>query len=106
MEKQYKLYASKTTQVPSGVEFSIVPCCSAGRYMLVYTDKELDGSFKEIDENIKLEQEERSWVTQCKLTINSRAVKEQEETYAELLNGFCDKLAEELKNEQGKAKKQ
>lgn len=105
MEKQYKLYAAKTTQVPDGVEFSLVPCCSAGRYMLVYTDKELDSSFKEISENVTLEQEERSWLTGCKLQINARAMKEQEEAYATMLEGFCDKLAEELDKEQGKVKK-
>ena len=105
MSKTYHLYASKTIQVPDGVEFSLVPMCAGGRYMLVYTDKELDNSFKEIGENVTLEQEERSWVTQCKFILNARAMKEQEEAYASVLDGFCDTLSEELKKEQGKVKK-
>lgn len=104
MEKQYKLYAGRTLKVPSEVEFSLVPICANGRYMLVYTDKKLDDTFKKIDENIKLEQEERAWLTECKLQINVRAMKENEEAYAEMLNGFCDKLTEELKVEQEKAR--
>lgn len=99
MEKQYKLYAGRTLQVPSGVEFSLVPICANGRYMLVYTDKKLDVPFKEIDENIKLEQEERAWLTGCKLQINARAMKQNEQEYAEMLNSFCDKLEEELEVE-------
>lgn len=100
MSNTYKLYASKTMQVPSGVECSLIPMCASGRYMLVYTDKKLGAPFKEIDENIKLEQEERAWLTKCKLQINARAMKENEEAYAEMLDEFCDKLAEELKVEQ------
>ena len=105
MSKTYHLYASKTIQVPDGVEFSLVPCCASGRYMLVYTDKELDSSFKEIGENVTLEQEERSWLTGCKLQINARAMKEQEEAYASVLDGFCAELEKQLKQEQQEVKK-
>lgn len=102
MNNTYKLYASKTLQVPNGVEFSLVPICASGRYMLVYTNKKLDDTFKEINENVKLEQEERSWLTGCKLQINARAMKEKEQEYAELLDNFANALEEELAKEKNR----
>lgn len=106
IRKQYKLYASRNLQAPSGIEFSLIPCCSNGKYILIYTDKQLDNSYKEINPNTKLEPEERTWLAECnaelvrkKIETNVNTMKENEEEYATMLNKFCDKLAEELKVE-------
>lgn len=104
--KPYKLYAVKTNAIPDGalkdIEFSLIPTCSNGRYCLIFTDKQLPEKFREIGAEVPLSDEERKFVAQCKATVNSRYMRENETEYAELLSEFCEKLSEELEVEKKK----
>ena len=96
----YKLYATKTGEIPEGVEFSLRPCNTD--YLLVFTDKELGKPFVEIPPETELTEQERQFVARCKLEVNKRAIEQNEASYLEFMNSFCDNLenalAEEKKN--------
>ena len=97
----YKLYATKTGEIPDGVEFSLRPYNT--NYLLVFTDKELGKPFVEIPPETKLTEQEQAFVTRCKAIINKRALEANKE-YAEVLNGFLDSLEKELRAEKKKSK--
>lgn len=98
-QTKYRLYASRNLTVPDGVEYSLIPSCCGGRYILLYTDKVLENGYKQLDESVNLEQEERAWLTSVKIAVNNRYLAEHEEEYTELFNGFCDSLEKELAEE-------
>ena len=98
----YKLYATKTGEIPDGVEFSLRPCNTD--YLLVFTDKELKKPFVEIPPETELTEQEQAFVTRCKFEVNKRALEAHQEEYAEPLNGFLDSLEKEIKAEKKKAK--
>ena len=97
----YKLYATKTGEIPDGVEFSLRPCNTD--YLLVFTDKELKKPFVEIPPETELTEQEQAFVTRCKAIINKRHIDEHQEEYTEVLNGFLDSLEKEIKAEKKKA---
>ncbi len=99
---KYNLYASRNLTVPDGVEFSLIPSCSQGRYILLYTDKVLENGYKRLDESVNLEQEERAWLTSVKLAINNAYLKEHEQEYAEAFNEFANALENALAEEKKK----
>ena len=96
----YRLYATKTGEIPDGVEFSLRPCNTD--YLLVFTDKELKKPFVEIPPETELTEQEQAFVTRSKAIINKRHIDEHQEEYAEALSGFLDSLEEELKAEKKK----
>ena len=98
----YKLYATKTGEIPEGVEFSLRPYNV--NYLLVFTDKELKKPFVEIPPETELTEQEQAFVARCETIINKRHIDEHQEEYAEALNGFLDSLEAELKAEKKKAK--
>ena len=93
----YKLYATKTGEIPEGVEFSLRPCNTD--YLLVFTDKELGKPFVEIPPETELTEQERQFVMQCKLIINKRELIAHREEYTDFVNGFLDSLEEQLKGQ-------
>lgn len=105
-ESNYNLYASRNLKLPDGVDFSLIPICSNGKYILLYTDKELGEGYVKIDESVKLEDEEKAWLAQAKIAVNTSFMQEHEEEYTEALNGFLDALSKELSAESKKAKEQ
>lgn len=102
---KYKLYAIYTKHLAKdalkGFEYSLV---ANNRYALVFTDRELTEPYKQIQDGVTLEKNERAWLTECKLKINAKAVKENESEYGEVLNEFAIALEKELKAEQKKLK--
>lgn len=108
-EQKYRLYAIKTVDLPKdglkAFEFSL---CANERYALVYCDRTLGEPFRELPEDIPLEDDEKKWKEECERTIlgekikkNVECMQEHESEYSQLLNSFFDKLEEELKKEQG-----
>ena len=97
----YKLYATKTGEIPEGVEFSLRPCNTD--YLLVFTDKELKKPFVEIPPETKLTEQEQAFVARSKAIINKRHIDEHQEEYAEALNGFLDSLEKEMRAEKKKS---
>ena len=98
---KYKLYATKTGEIPEGVEFSLRPCNTD--YLLVFTDKELGKPFVEIPPETELTEQERQFVARCKLEVNKWAI-EQNESYLEFMNSFCDNLENALAEEKANVK--
>ena len=98
----YRLYATKTGEIPDGVEFSLRPCNTD--YLLVFTDKELGKPFVEIPPETELTEQEQAFVTRCKAIINKHYIDEHKEEYTEFLNSFCDNLEKEIKAEKKKSK--
>ena len=96
----YRLYATKTGEIPEGVEFSLRPYNVT--YLLVFTDKELKKPFVEIPPETELTEQEQAFVTRSKAIINKRALEAHKEEYTEVLNGFLDSLEAELKAEKKK----
>ncbi len=90
----YKLYATKTGEIPDGVEFSLRPY--GADYLLVFTDMELDKPFIEIPPETPLTAQERQFVTRCKLIVNKRYVDEHKDEYAEMLDSFFSELEKQL----------
>lgn len=95
---KYHLYASRTQQVPNGVEYSFTP--SHKKYTLVYSDKEVQG-FTLIPEDTPLTTEETAFIAKAKLAINAKYMSDHKDEYAEFLTGFLERLEIEL----AKAKK-
>lgn len=105
--KKYHLYAGLVQDIPHGVKYSCIP--SHHQYLLVYTDiplAEKDGFILQ-DENaeMSLNREEKSWLTACKLEINTQAMREREKEYSSALMDYFDKVEEALK-EQKRQKEQ
>lgn len=104
-QPKYKLYAIYTKYLAKdelkGFEYSLV---ANNRYALVFTDRELTEPYKQIQDGVMLEKNERAWLTECKLKVNVNAVKENESEYSEVLNEFAIALEKELKAEQEKLK--
>lgn len=104
-DQKYHLYAIRTAALPQGAlkgfEYSLV---ANNRYALVFTDRELTEPYKQIQDGVTLEKNERAWLTECKLKVNANAVKENESEYSEVLNEFAIALEKELKAEQEKLK--
>ena len=102
---KYKLYAIYTKHLAKdalkGFEYSLV---ANNRYAWVFTDRELTEPYKQIQDGVTLEKNERAWLTECKLKVNTNAVKENESEYSEVLNEFAIALEKELKAEQEKLK--
>lgn len=106
-QPKYKLYAIYTKHLAKdelkGFEYSLV---ANNRYALVFTDRELIAPYKQIQDGVTLENNERVWLTECKRKIteakikqNVAYMKEHEDEYSEFLNQFCDRLTEELEKE-------
>ena len=98
----YKLYATKTGEIPDGVEFSLRPCNTD--YLLVFTDKELKKPFVEIPPETELTEQEQAFVTRCKAIINKRHIDEHEEQYFGFMNDFNDNLDRAIKEAKSKGK--
>lgn len=100
---KYKLYAIYTKHLAKdelkGFEYSLV---ANNRYALVFTDRELTEPYKQIQNGVTLEKNEREWLLSCKFAVNNRAMKENESEYSEVLNEFAIALEKELKAEQEK----
>ena len=101
-QPKYNLYASRNLTVPDGVEYSLIPSCSGGRYILLYTDKVLENGYKQLNESVNLEQEERAWITSVKIAVNNRYLAEHESEYAEAFNEFANALEQALAEEKKK----
>lgn len=104
-QKPYKLYAIRTADLTNnalkGFKYSLV---ANNRYALVFTDRELTEPYKQIQDGVRLEKNEREWLLSCKFAVNNRAMKENESEYSEVLNEFAIALEKELKAEQEKLK--
>ena len=100
----YRLYATKSGEIPEGVEFSLRPYNV--NYLLVFTDKELGKPFVEIPPETELTEQEQAFVTRCKAIINQRYLNEHKEEYMEALKAFLDSLEEELKAERKKTEEE
>ena len=96
----YKLYATKTGEIPEGAEFSLRPCNTD--YLLVFTDKELKKPCVEIPPETELTEQERQFVAHCKLVVNKRYLEQYATVYTPVLDEFCDRLEEELRAEKEK----
>lgn len=100
---KYKLYAIYTKHLAKdelkGFEYSLV---ANNRYALVFTDRELIAPYKQIQDGVTLEKNERAWLTECKLKVNAKAIKENESEYSVLLNDFVGVLEKELAEESKK----
>lgn len=96
----YKLYATKTGEIPEGVEFSLRPCNTD--YLLVFTDKDLGKPFVEIPPETKLTEQERQFVMHCKLVLNKRHLEQYTSVYTTVLDEFCTQLENELEMEKKK----
>lgn len=104
-DNKYHLYAIRTADLPQGALKGFQYSLQANnRYALVFTDRELTEPYKQIQDGVTLENNERAWLTECKLKINAKAVKENESEYSEVLNEFAIALEKELKAEQEKLK--
>lgn len=101
--QKYKLYAIYTADLPNnalkGFEYSLV---ANNCYALVFTDRELIAPYKQIQDGVTLEKNERAWLTECKLKVNAKAIKENESEYSVLLNDFVGVLEKELAEESKK----
>lgn len=76
-------------------------------YMLVFTDKDIDGFIKVAEEKEnRLTADERAWLRKSKTETIKSALKNNQKEYTEVLNNFLDKFEDELKKEveNGKAK--
>lgn len=109
-QPKYKLYAIYTADLPNnalkGFEYSLV---ANNRYALVFTDRELTAPYKQIQDGVRLEKNERAWLTECKLKITEKKIRknvaymqEHEDEYSEFLNGFAEALEKELAEESKK----
>ena len=102
---KYKHNANNTKNLAKdelkGFEYSLV---ANNRYALVFTDRELTAPYKQIQDGVTLEKNERAWLLSCKFAVNNRAMKENESEYSEVLNEFAIALEKELKAEQEKLK--
>lgn len=99
--KKYRLYAGLVQDIPQGVKYSCIP--SHHQYLLIYADTppEPKENFILQDEAVEvtLNREEKSWLTACKLEINTQVMREREKEYSSALNSFLDILEEELNKE-------
>lgn len=105
--KKYRLYAGLVQDIPQGVKYSCIP--SHHQYLLIYADTppEQKENFILQDEAVEatLNREEKSWLTACKLEINTQAMREREKEYSSALMDYFDKVEEALK-EQKRQKEQ
>ena len=97
--RKYKLYASQIQDVPQGVEFSYIP--PSLKYLLVYTPKAPTGTkpFTLVPEGIKMSEDERRWLFNCKVAVNTKAMIKNAGDYKIALNKYFDKVEAELKIE-------
>lgn len=100
--KPYKLYASYNNQIPDGVEYSLQPF--GAKYILCFTDKKLTAPYREIPPETPLTEQEQKWLTSCKLTVNTKYMKEHEREISEGLELLLSALEKELLEEQNKMK--
>ena len=102
-QPKYHLYAIKTADLPqNGLKAHKYSYNANGRYVLVYSDCTLVEPYRVIREDIALTADERAWLTECKLKVNAKAIKENESEYSVLLNGFAEALEKELAEESKK----
>lgn len=101
-QPKYSLYASRNLTVPDGVEYSLIPMCGGGRYILLYTDKKLGEGYTRLEDSIALEQEEKAWLTRVKITVNARFMQQHAQEYSEFLSDFCDSFEKQLAEEKKK----
>lgn len=99
-EQKYRLYAGKTTTVPNGVEFSLLP--THNHYLLVFCDKPLGKPFVEIPEGTELTDEEKKWLLECKISVNARYMQEHKDEITDGFNLLLEAVEKELKAEQKK----
>ena len=99
---KYRLYAGRTTKVPEGVEYSLIPCGAS--YMLCFTDKPLKEPFREIPEGTKLAEQEAKWLLGCKVEVNSRYMQDHKDEITEGFNALLTELEKSLAEEQEKLK--
>lgn len=95
--KQYRLYASYTKKIPDGVEYSLQPFGT--KYILCFTDMELREPYREIPLETPLNEQESSWLLECKIAVNAKYMKEHEEENVAFLNEFFNLVEKELKKE-------
>lgn len=98
-KRKYKLYASQIQDVPQGVEFSYIP--PSLKYLLVYTQKVPIGAkpFKVVPEDIKMSDDERHWLFNCKVAVNTKDMVKNADDYKTALNNYFDRVEAELKIE-------
>ena len=106
-QPKYKLYAIYTKHLAKdelkGFEYSLV---ANNRYALVISMEELNEPFRELPDDIELNEDEKRWKAECECKITEAKIKqnvsymqEHEDEYSEFLNQFCDRLTEELEKE-------
>ena len=101
-EQKYRLYAGKTTTVPENVEFSLLP--THNHYLLVFADKPLGKPFVEIPEGTELTDEEKKWLLECKVEVNSRYMQDHKDEITEGFDLLLNELEKSLAEEQEKLK--
>lgn len=103
--QKYKLYVGKVQIIPDDIKYSYVS--GHNRYMLVYSDKEPEGKFTELPDKLlkDLTQAEKEWLLACKLEINAKFMKDNEQQSLGLIENFLDNLEKELKKETAKIKR-
>lgn len=104
--KPYKLYASYNNQIADGVEYSLQPF--GAKYTLCFTDKKLTAPYREIPPETPLTEQERTWLTGCKIAVNAKYMRQNESEFSDtmnlLLNAVEKELAEEKKKMEGQKK--
>ena len=101
-EKKYRLYAGRTTTVPKGVEYSLIP--THNRYMLCFTDIPLKEPFRKIPDGTKLAEQEAKWLLGCKVAVNSRYMQDHKDEITEGFDLLLNELEKSLAEEQEKLK--
>lgn len=99
-EQKYRLYAGRTTSIPDGVEYSLIPCGAS--YMLCFTNIELKEPFREIPKGTKLAEQEAKWLLECKVAVNSRYMQDHKDEITEGFDLLLTQLEKSLQEEQEK----
>ena len=100
--QEYKLYVGKFQFISDEIRFSYAS--SHGRYMLVFDNKQPEGKFTELPNNLlkDLTIEEKDWLLGCKFKINAEFMRKNEEQSFEILDNFVNKFEKELEKEKRK----
>lgn len=97
-EKKYNLFIADTKQEAPNAKFSYV---GSGGYLLVISEDKPNNEFRLVppENEERLQADEITWLTRCKIRINAEHVKERQEEYIGLLDKFFDELGKEIKKE-------
>lgn len=86
MNVKYLLYIGKPQKLDN-IEFQFYS--SESGYQLAFHSTPIANmQIVPLEKQSRLSRQEQSWLTQCKLLVNTRAIKENSQQYIELLNEF------------------